>query len=245
MAAATPAGHHILQSASRTSRPPSFLAIMGALCITCRPPMRILLLLAVLALALLPATSIAVELQDGDLLFVTAARTGLSGAIDDATAKQDAPSFDHVALLAHDATGQVLLHADEQGSRQQPLQAFVEDANAKHRQIHVYRLTEEQRSAIPGAIAQARRMLGKPYNQTYVQDDNSYYCSDFIERAFRAHQVFALQPMNFRNPQTGQVSPYWTDFYRSKGMAVPQGLPGTNPNDMAKSAALRVVGRLH
>ncbi|WP_167766085.1 YiiX/YebB-like N1pC/P60 family cysteine hydrolase [Xanthomonas euroxanthea] len=207
--------------------------------------MRILLLLAVLALALLPATSIAVELQDGDLLFVTAARTGLSGAIDDATAKQDAPSFDHVALLAHDATGQVLLHADEQGSRQQPLQAFVEDANAKHRQIHVYRLTEEQRSAIPGAIAQARRMLGKPYNQTYVQDDNSYYCSDFIERAFRAHQVFALQPMNFRNPQTGQVSPYWTDFYRSKGMAVPQGLPGTNPNDMAKSAALRVVGRLH
>ncbi|WP_126944687.1 YiiX/YebB-like N1pC/P60 family cysteine hydrolase [Xanthomonas sp. BRIP62409] len=207
--------------------------------------MRIVLLLAVLALALLPATSIAVQLQDGDLLFVTAARTGLSGAIDDATAKQDAPSFDHVALLAHDGTEQVLLHADEQGSRQQPLQAFVEDANTRHRQIHVYRLTEEQRSAIPGAIAQARRMLGKPYNQTYVQDDNSYYCSDFIERAFRAHQVFALQPMNFRNPQTGQVSPYWTDFYRSKGMAVPQGLPGTNPNDMAKSAALRVVGRLH
>ncbi|WP_126942951.1 YiiX/YebB-like N1pC/P60 family cysteine hydrolase [Xanthomonas sp. BRIP62418] len=207
--------------------------------------MRILLLLAVLALALLPATSIAVQLQDGDLLFVTAARTGLSGAIDDATAKQDAPSFDHVALLAHDGTEQVLLHADEQGSRQQPLQAFVEDANTRHRQIHVYRLTEEQRSAIPGAIAQARRMLGKPYNQTYVQDDNSYYCSDFIERAFRAHHVFALQPMNFRNPQTGQVSPYWTDFYRSKGMAVPQGLPGTNPNDMAKSAALRVVGRLH
>jgi hypothetical protein len=245
MAAATPAGHRILQSASRTSRPPSFLAIMGALCITCRPLMRIPLLLAVLALALLPATSIAVQLQDGDLLFVTAARTGLSGAIDDATAKQDAPSFDHVALLAHDGTEQVLLHADEQGSRQQPLQAFVEDANTRHRQIHVYRLTEEQRGAIPGAIAQARRMLGKPYNQTYVQDDNSYYCSDFIERAFRAHQVFALQPMNFRNPQTGQVSPYWTDFYRSKGMAVPQGLPGTNPNDMAKSAALRVVGRLH
>ncbi|MBB5880671.1 hypothetical protein GGR74_001819 [Xanthomonas arboricola] len=207
--------------------------------------MRILLLLAVLALALLPATSIAVQLQDGDLLFVTAARTGLSGAIDDATAKQDAPSFDHVALLAHDGTEQVLLHADEQGSRQQPLQAFVEDANTRHRQIHVYRLTEEQRGAIPGAIAQARRMLGKPYNQTYVQDDNSYYCSDFIERAFRAHHVFALQPMNFRNPQTGQVSPYWSDFYRSKGMAVPQGLPGTNPNDMAKSAALRVVGRLH
>ncbi|CAE6697477.1 YiiX/YebB-like N1pC/P60 family cysteine hydrolase [Xanthomonas arboricola pv. corylina] len=207
--------------------------------------MRTLFLLAVLALALLPTTSIAVQLQDGDLLFVTAARTGLSGAIDDATARQDAPSFDHVALLAHDATGQVLLHADEQGSRQQPLQAFVEEANAKHRQIHVYRLTEEQRNAIPGAIAQARHMLGKPYNQTYVQDDNSYYCSDFIERAFRARHVFALQPMNFKNLQTGKISQYWTDFYRSKGMDVPQGLPGTNPNDMAAAPVLAYVGRLN
>ncbi|CAG2084396.1 hypothetical protein XCY_000628 [Xanthomonas euroxanthea] len=207
--------------------------------------MRVLLLLAVLALALLPATSIAVQLQDGDLLFVTAARTGLSGAIDDATATQGEPSFDHVALVAHAGDTQVVLHADEHGSREQPLQAFIDEATARHRQIVVYRLTPEHRAAISDAIAQARRMLGKPYNQTYVQDDNSYYCSDFIERAFRAHQVFALQPMNFRNPQTGQVSPYWTDFYRSKGMAVPQGLPGTNPNDMAKSAALRVVGRLH
>ncbi|NIK40270.1 hypothetical protein FHY12_002595 [Xanthomonas arboricola] len=207
--------------------------------------MRIPLLLAVLALALLPATSIAVELQDGDLLFVTAARTGLSGAIDDATATQGEPSFDHVALVAHAGDTQVVLHADENGSREQALQAFIDDASARHRQIVVYRLTPGHRAAIADAIAQARRMLGKPYNQTYVQDDNSYYCSDFIERAFRAHHVFALQPMNFRNPQTGQVSPYWTDFYRSKGMAVPQGLPGTNPNDMAKSAALRVVGRLH
>lgn len=87
-------------------------------------------------------------------------------------------------------------------------------------------------------------MLGKPYNLTYVQDDNSYYCSDFIERAFRAHQVFALQPMNFKNPQSGQMSAYWTEFYRSKGMEVPQGLPGTNPNDMARASALQALGPL-
>lgn len=206
--------------------------------------MRIAALLLLLV-ALLPATALARKVQDGDLLFVTAARTGLSGAIDDATATQGEPSFDHVALVAHAGETQVVLHADELGSREQPLQAFIDEATAKHRQIVVYRLTPEHRPAIPDAIAQARRMLGKPYNQTYVQDDNSYYCSDFIERAFRAHQVFALQPMNFKNLQTGKVSSYWTEFYRSKGMAVPQGLPGTNPNDMAKAAALRMVGRLN
>ncbi|WP_349657638.1 YiiX/YebB-like N1pC/P60 family cysteine hydrolase [Xanthomonas sp. 10-10] len=207
--------------------------------------MRIAPVLLLLLIALLPGTALALRVHDGDLLFVTAARTGLSGAIDDATATRGELSFDHVALVAHAGDTQVVLHADEHGSREQPLQAFIDEATARHRQVVVYRLTPEHRVAISDAIAQARRMLGKPYNQTYVQDDNSYYCSDFIERAFRAHHVFALQPMNFRNLQTGQVSPYWTEFYRSKGMAVPQGLPGTNPNDMATAAALRVVGRLN
>ncbi|WP_115528181.1 MULTISPECIES: YiiX/YebB-like N1pC/P60 family cysteine hydrolase [Xanthomonas] len=206
--------------------------------------MRIALLLLLLT-ALLPATAMARKVHDGDLLFVTTARSGLSGAIDDATATQGERSFDHVALVAHAGDTEVVLHADEQGSREQSLQAFIDEATAKQRQIVVYRLTPAHRPAIADAIAQARRMLGKPYNQTYVQDDNSYYCSDFIERAFRAHQVFALQPMNFKNLQTGNVSPYWTDFYRSKGMDVPQGLPGTNPNDMAKAAALRLVGPLN
>ncbi|MCC8690665.1 YiiX/YebB-like N1pC/P60 family cysteine hydrolase [Xanthomonas campestris pv. raphani] len=202
------------------------------------------LLLSLLLLALLPTSALAVRLHDGDLLFVTAARTGLSGAIDDATATQGAPSFDHVGLVAHDGRTRVVLHADEEGSRQQPLADFIRQARAKQRQIFVYRLNAAQRAAIPDAIAQARRMLGKPYNLTYVQDDNSYYCSDFIERAFRAHQVFALQPMNFKNPQSGQMSAYWTEFYRSKGMDVPQGLPGTNPNDMARAPALQALGQL-
>ncbi len=197
-----------------------------------------LALLLIAFVALLPASARALRVQDGDLLFVTAARTGLSGAIDDATARQGAPSFDHVALLAHTGRTQVVLHADEKGSRQQPLREFVEQAIAKHRQIVVYRLTPAHRPAIADAIVQARSMLGKPYNDTYVPNENSYYCSDFIERAFRAHQVFALQPMNFKNLQTGAISPYWTEFYRSRGMAVPQDVPGTNPNDMARAPAL-------
>ncbi len=168
--------------------------------------------LLLLLIALLPATALALKVRDGDLLFVTAAHTGLSGAIDDATGVRGQASFDHIALVAHAGDAAVVLHADEHGSREQPLQAFIDEATAKQRQIVVYRLSRAHRPAIPDAIAQARRMLGKPYNETYVQDDNSYYCSDFIERAFRAHHVFALQPMNFRtcrparSHRTGPIS---------------------------------------
>ncbi|MCC4589036.1 hypothetical protein LL962_18350 [Xanthomonas sp. NCPPB 1067] len=201
--------------------------------------------LILLLLASLPGTALALRLQDGDLLFVTAGQTGLSGAIDDATAQQGAPSFDHVGLLAHAGATQVVLHADEKGSREQPLREFVEESTARQRKILVYRLVRQHRPAIADAIAQARRMLGKPYNATYVPNDDSYYCSDFIERAFRAHRVFALQPMNFRNPQTGTISPYWTDFYRSRGMQVPQDVPGSNPNDMARAPVLAPLGPLN
>lgn len=202
---------------------------------------RILLLLSLLSL---PGWAYAIRLHDGDLLFVTAAHSGLSGAIADATAAGQGPNFDHVGIVAHEGELQVVLHADEQGSRQQPLADFVDDASAKNRAIYVYRLKRHYHGAIPEAIARARLMLGKPYNFTYVQNDASYYCSDFIERAFRTAHVFALEPMNFKNPQTGVISQYWIDFYRSKGMDVPQGQPGTNPNDMARSNALHLVGRL-
>lgn len=186
----------------------------------------------------------AVDIHEGDLLFVTAGRSGLSAAIDDATGKQGSPSFDHVALVAAAPKGWDVLHADEKGSRRQSLVEFRQDARAKQRQIVVYRLRAPQPAAIKDAVATARTMLGKPYNTSYVLNEDSYYCSDFIERAFRAHHVFTLQPMNFRNPQTGEIAQHWVDLYRGMGMEVPQDQPGTNPNDMSAATVLQRIGVL-
>ncbi len=204
----------------------------------------LLLVLSLLVPALWPGVVAALEVREGDLLFVTAGHGGLSAAIDDATAKQGSTSFDHVALVAAAPQGWEVLHADEKGSRRQTLDQFREDARGKQRQIVVYRLRAPPGNAITDAVATARTMLGKPYNTAYVLNDDSYYCSDFIERAFRAHHVFALQPMNFRNPQTGEISQHWVDLYRGMGMDVPQDLPGTNPNDMAAATVLQRIGVL-
>lgn len=208
--------------------------------------MRALLLLVALLVPSLSSANPAaqVQVQEGDLLFVTAARTGLSGAINEATARADAPSFDHVGMVALAEGGATVLHADTQGSREQPLPAFLGEARERGRRVIAYRLVPAQRAAIPEAIATARTLLGKPYNATYVQSDDSLYCSDLIERAFRAKAVFALQPMNFRNPKTGRMPAYWTEFFARHGMPVPQGAPGTNPNDMAASPVLERVGEL-
>lgn len=206
--------------------------------------MRTLLLLLALLVPSLAAAVPSVQVQEGDLVFVTASRTGLSGAIDEATARVDTPGFDHVGLVAVTDGRSTVLHADTQGSREQPLTAFLDEAHGRGRQVVVYRLAPAQRATIPEAIATARSLLGKPYNATYLQSENSLYCSDLIERAFRAHAVFALQPMNFRNTKTGEMPAYWTAFFARHGMPVPQGAPGTNPNDMAASPVLQRVGEL-
>lgn len=194
-----------------------------------------------------PAWSAALSpagLQPGDLLFVSASHTGLSGAINDATARAGQISYDHVGLVAGQGEAAEVLHADQEGSRAQPLSDFLREAADKQRQVDAYRLRQADAAVIADGIASARGLLGKPYNATYVPNDDSLYCSDLIERAFRAHGIFALQPMNFRNPDTGVIADWWVQFYAGHGMAVPQDVPGSNPNDMARSPVLQLLGEV-
>lgn len=184
------------------------------------------------------------QLQPGDLLFVSASQAGLSGAINDATARPGQISYDHVGLVAGHGEVAEVLHADQLGSRAQPLAEFLQQAQDKQRQVDAYRLREVHDGVIADGIATARGLLGKPYNATYVPNEDSLYCSDLVERAFRAHGIFALQPMNFRNPRTGVIAQWWVDFYAGHGMAVPQDVPGSNPNDMARSPALDLLGEV-
>ena len=82
---------------------------------------RLLLLIGLLLPALWPGVARAVDVHEGDLLFVTAGRSGLSAAIDDATGKQGSTSFDHVALVASAPKGWEVLHADDKWSLRQSL----------------------------------------------------------------------------------------------------------------------------
>ncbi len=186
-----------------------------------------------------------VQLQNGDLLFVTAKETGLSGAINNVTQKQKIASFDHIGILEKVGKKLFVLHAvPKGGSQKQSLKDFVEDQKRDQQNIVVYRLKSEYRKSIPNAIEKAHSMLGKPYNFNYILDEGSYYCSDFVERAFREDHIFKLEPMSFTDPKTGKVNAFWEEFYAKKNLKVPEGEPGCNPNGLAGSEKLERVGDL-
>ena len=154
------------------------------------------------------------NLKSGDLLFVTAKSTGLSGAINDVTKKNDMQQYDHIGIVELEGFETYVLHAAPKGgSQRQLLTDFLkEQSNEGQTVIH------------------------------YILNDNSYYCSDFIERAFRDFGVFKLEPMTFKDSKTGQTNAFWKEFYSKRNLEVPEGKLGCNPNGLAASEKLIKIG---
>ncbi|WP_262151812.1 YiiX/YebB-like N1pC/P60 family cysteine hydrolase [Chryseobacterium foetidum] len=185
------------------------------------------------------ASNLKSDLKNGDLLFVTAKNSGLSGAINNVTQKKETEKFDHIGILEIKNGQYSVLHASpENGSNRQNLKDFIKDQKEDQQNIVVYRLKPEFQKTISKALSNADLMLGKPYNFNYILDENSYYCSDFIERAFRENQIFKLEPMTFKDPKTGKTNEFWQDFYNKKNLKVPEGELGCNPNGLAGSDKL-------
>jgi len=181
-------------------------------------------------------------LKNGDLLFVTAKQAGLSGAINNVTQKQKDASFDHIGIIQKDKSGTFVLHAAPTGgSQKQNLNSFLKDQANNGHKVVVYRLKSQFQNVIPNAVENANYMIGKPYNFNYILDENAYYCSDFIERAFRRDHIFTLEPMTFIDPKTGKTNEFWEEFYKKKNLKVPEGELGCNPNGLAASDKLERI----
>ncbi|MBW3522577.1 hypothetical protein KO535_10445 [Chryseobacterium sp. NKUCC03_KSP] len=184
-------------------------------------------------------------LKNGDLFFVTAKESGLSGAINNVTQKQKNASFDHIGILQKDRSGVFVLHAAPKGgSQKQDLKDFLKDQANDGQKVVAYRLKPQYQKNIPDAIVKANSMLGKPYNFNYILDENSYYCSDYIERAFRKDKIFTLEPMTFIDSKTGKTNVFWEEFYAKKDLKVPEGEPGCNPNGLAASNKIERIKEL-
>lgn len=185
------------------------------------------------------------DLTSGDLVFVTAEKGNLSGAINRVTQKNEAENYDHVGIIEKNNNMYFVLHAAPNGgSQKEKLNNFIKNQTEGNAEVYLYRLKPEFQNSIPDAIKKANSILGKPYNFTYVLNEETLYCSDFIERIFRSSQIFELKPMTFINPKTGKTDDFWIKFYQDKNMEVPEGKLGCNPNGMAGSDKLIKIRKL-
>ena len=189
--------------------------------------------------ALLLLTACAWTPQRGDLLFVVGGDSRMSEAIVASTATADSLQFDHVAMFA--------------GTRRHP---YVVEAEPRHGVVRTG-WKEFCKSARHGlvvkrlmldypkddAIARAESLLGQPYDWAYRPDNGMTYCSELIEYSYRradGSRIFRARPMRFRAAD-GTMPDFWVEIFKRIGETVPEGVPGTNPNDMARDSLLRFV----
>lgn len=195
-------------------------------------------------------------LQSGDLLFMCGENSEMTGAITAATGSDGRKNaakngdggldFAHVgiAVCANEADS-VLEATTEGGVRMTALAEYLDRAARIDNRPAVIAKRLRDTTGVAAAIARARTHIGLPYDYAFGPGADAFYCSELVQACYlRADgsPVFATQPMNFRAAD-GTMPQFWVALFAGLGKPIPQGVSGTNPNDMAREAALAEVYR--
>ena len=174
-------------------------------------------------------------LQTGDLLFLNENKSAMEEAITASTGE-----YSHIALVERDSTGDVWVieASPKYGVQRIPYSQFERENNLGFfgGNIDIYRLSVPFDTA--AVIARAKKLVGKPYDNAFLPDNDAYYCSELIQVAFG--DIFPTKPMNWRDDE-GNLPEYWIKHFEELGIPVPEGLPGTNPTDMSRSPLLKML----
>lgn len=169
----------------------------------------------------------------------------MSGAIAAATGDSNALDFTHVGIaIIRNGADSVLEATSEGGVRMSSLEDFLSRSayDRKGRpQVAAMRLRDT--SGLAASIRRAETLRGLPYDYSYKPDNGKFYCSELVWECYRTPEGmrrFPARPMNFRAPD-GTMPRFWIDLFERLGEPVPEGVPGTNPNDMARDPQLQPV----
>lgn len=201
--------------------------------------------LLVLATCLCMAVSaMAHLLQEGDLLFCCSeapnAITSVTSGI------RDLP-IDHVAVvhrIGGDGGPLFVIEAVKPVVCLTPIDTFLcrstSDAVAH---VLVGRVNVD--CDIPASVRRCLAMVGRPYDDLYLPGDSAVYCSELVQMNYvTAAGTLVLDPvpMSFHD-QSGAILQYWRDFYSTRGLAVPEGEPGSNPGELSRRNQVTIIGK--
>lgn len=185
-------------------------------------------------------------LRTGDLLFQAGRESAMGGAIKAATGNDCELQFTHVGIAVFGSRADSVLEATSDGGvRMTALSDFLnKSVRLNGRPVAIAKRLKDT-AGIAAAVARARTFLGQPYDYSFRPDNGKLYCSELVWESYLApdgRRLFPAQPMNFRAAD-GSMPPFWNELFAKLGEEIPEGLPGTNPNDMSRDTSLTEVFR--
>ena len=184
----------------------------------------------------------------GDLLFQVGETSEMTGAITAATGKERQLNYSHVGIAVRSRGLDSVLEATSDGGvRVTALGDFLaRSARIDGRPaVTVMRLRDT--TGVAAAIERARKFIGQPYDYSFRPDNGKMYCSELVWESYLApdgSRRFPARPMNFRAAD-GSLPRVWAELFAGLGEEIPQDIPGTNPNDMARDPQLKEVARCY
>ena len=170
----------------------------------------------------------------------------MSGAIAAATGRNEELKFTHVGIaVIGDRADSVLEATSDGGVRMTALQEFLDKSGRIDGRPLVVAKRLKDTAGIAASVRRARTFLGQPYDYSFRPDNGRMYCSELVWESYLGSdgvRIFPARPMNFRAAD-GSMPRFWTELFGRLGEEIPAGVPGTNPNDMARDSALTEICR--
>lgn len=189
------------------------------------------------------------EYKNGDLIFQVGGGSRFSDAIESATGKADREEYNyvHVGIISLGGSGSVYVieASPQEGVRISPLEDFLADSPVVNGNPGAVVMRVKDTLPFEWIVSKALQHIGEPYDWYYLPDNGMMYCSELVYETYvdaEGKKVFKSQPMNFRSPD-GTMPEFWIDLYQKLGIDVPEGIPGTNPNDLSKDPQLEEIYR--
>jgi hypothetical protein len=186
-----------------------------------------------------------IQLQDGDLIFQDMDCGPLCDAIEAVTEGYKGNNFSHMGMVYHRNDTIFIIEAAGKAVRLNTLENFSKNTG---KVMFIGRVKKQYNSMIKPALQFSLKQMGVPYDEEYVYDNGSYYCSELIYDAFKSANknkpFFELFPMTYIQPGTDEFFPAWVDYYSAIGKEIPEGLPGCNPGGMSMSDKIDIIGTL-
>lgn len=183
--------------------------------------------------------------KNGDLAFVLSDNSDFSNAITDATGS-GAHDFVHVAIVNVEQDSVYVIEATaKHGVSKRGFSQFISEIKGGKESAGVVIKRVKVDFNTNAAVERAKGFIGEPYNWSFLRNSGGKYCSELVYESYlteSGEHLFTARPMNFLD-NDGNLPEFWARLFNRLGIEVPQGEPGTNPNDMSKEPCLTEVFR--